>query len=35
MSDDEQAIRKVVGTWMDATRRGDVETVLDLMTSCS
>jgi len=32
MSDDEQAIRDVVGTWMDATRRGDVETVLDLMT---
>jgi uncharacterized protein (TIGR02246 family) len=32
MSDDEQAIRDMVQTWMDATRRGDIETVLDLMT---
>ena len=32
MSDDEQAIRQVVQSWMDATRRGDIETVLELMT---
>jgi uncharacterized protein (TIGR02246 family) len=32
MNDDEQAIRNVVETWMDATRRGDLDTVLDLMT---
>ena len=32
MSDDERAIRDVVETWMDATRRGDIDTVLDLMT---
>jgi uncharacterized protein (TIGR02246 family) len=31
MSDDEQAIRKLVETWMTATRAGDVETVLGLM----
>ena len=31
MTDDEQAIRNLVGTWMDATRGGDLETVLDLM----
>jgi uncharacterized protein (TIGR02246 family) len=29
---DERAIREVVDTWMDASRRGDVEAVLDLMT---
>ena len=32
MSDDERAIREVVETWMDASRRGEVATVLDLMT---
>jgi uncharacterized protein (TIGR02246 family) len=29
---DEDAIRKLVDTWMSATKAGDVETVLDLMT---
>lgn len=29
---DEQAIRQVVATWMEATRAGDIETVLGLMT---
>jgi uncharacterized protein (TIGR02246 family) len=32
MSPDEAEIRKLVATWMDATKRGDVEGVLDLMT---
>jgi uncharacterized protein (TIGR02246 family) len=32
MSDDERAIRELVETWMDASRRGEVATVLDLMT---
>jgi uncharacterized protein (TIGR02246 family) len=32
MSDDERAIAEVVQTWMDASRRGDVATVLSLMT---
>jgi len=32
MSEDEQAIRDLVDTWMDASRRGDTATVLDLMT---
>jgi uncharacterized protein (TIGR02246 family) len=32
MSDDEQAIRDLVQTWMDATRRGDIDAVLELMT---
>ena len=32
MSEDERAIREVVETWMDATRRGDIDRVLDLMT---
>ncbi len=32
MSDDERAIRQVVETWMEATKRGDTATVLDLMT---
>jgi uncharacterized protein (TIGR02246 family) len=30
--DDEQQIRDLVATWMAATRNGDVETVLSLMT---
>jgi uncharacterized protein (TIGR02246 family) len=29
---DERAIREVVDAWMEASRRGDVEAVLDLMT---
>jgi uncharacterized protein (TIGR02246 family) len=32
MTPDEAEIRKLVATWMDATKRGDVEGVLDLMT---
>ena len=32
MSDDEQAIRELVQTWMDKTREGDIDSVLDLMT---
>jgi uncharacterized protein (TIGR02246 family) len=32
MDTDEQAIRDLIGTWLSATREGDVETVLDLMT---
>lgn len=32
MTEDERAIRELVDSWMDASRRGDVETVLDLMT---
>jgi uncharacterized protein (TIGR02246 family) len=32
MSEDEQAIRTVVATWIEATRRGDIQAVLDLMT---
>jgi len=32
MTDDERAIRELVDTWMEASRRGDVETVLGLMT---
>jgi uncharacterized protein (TIGR02246 family) len=32
MSDDERAICELVETWMEASRRGDVETVLGLMT---
>lgn len=31
MSDDEKAIREVATTWIDASRRGDLETVLGLM----
>lgn len=31
MTDDERAIRSLVDTWMSATRKGDVETVLNLM----
>jgi uncharacterized protein (TIGR02246 family) len=32
MTDDERAIRSLVDTWMAATRAGDVQTVLSLMT---
>lgn len=32
MDTDEQAIRDLIGTWLRATREGDIETVLDLMT---
>ena len=32
VTDDERAIRELVDTWMAASRRGDVETVLGLMT---
>jgi uncharacterized protein (TIGR02246 family) len=32
MSDDERAIRELVDSWMEASRVGDVETVLGLMT---
>jgi uncharacterized protein (TIGR02246 family) len=32
MDEDERAIRDLVETWMEASRAGDVETVLGLMT---
>jgi uncharacterized protein (TIGR02246 family) len=32
VSDDEQAIRQLVETWMMASRTGDIETVLSLMS---
>jgi uncharacterized protein (TIGR02246 family) len=32
MTDDERAIRHLVETWMTATKSGDIDTVLDLMT---
>ncbi len=32
MNTDEQAIRNLIDTWLRATRQGDVDTVLDLMT---
>lgn len=32
MNDDERAIREVVETWMTASKKGDVATVLSLMT---
>jgi len=32
MSEDERAIRDLVETWFAASRRGDIETVLGLMT---
>lgn len=32
MANDEQAIREVITTWMSATKAGDTETVLGLMT---
>lgn len=31
MTDDEREIRELVATWMEATRAGDVDTVLSLM----
>ena len=31
MNDDERAIREVISTWMEATRRGDTSRVLSLM----
>ena len=31
MADDEKAIRKVVETWMSASRHGDLDTVLGLL----
>jgi uncharacterized protein (TIGR02246 family) len=32
MTEDEQAIRQVIETWMRASREGDTQTVLSLMT---
>lgn len=32
MTTDEQAIRELVINWMDATKKGDVDTILSLMT---
>ena len=32
MLDDERAIRELVKTWLDASKAGDIATVLDLMT---
>jgi uncharacterized protein (TIGR02246 family) len=32
MSFDEQQIRQLVATWMEATKKGDMDTVLSLMT---
>lgn len=32
MSEDELAIRSVVASWTEATKRGDIQSVLDLMT---
>ena len=32
MTEDERAIRQVVDTWFEATRSGDLQTVLGLMT---
>lgn len=32
MTDDERAIRELVGIWFAATKRGDIRTVLSLMT---
>lgn len=32
MQNDEQEIRQVVSTWMSATKAGDVDTILSLMT---
>src|SRR4026207_1589491 len=32
MTEDERAIRTLIDTWMSATREGDIETVLTLMT---
>ena len=32
MTNDERAIRELVQTWMTATKAGDIQTVLSLMT---
>lgn len=32
MSEDEKAIRALVGTWLEASKAGDIETVLGLMS---
>lgn len=32
MTDDERAIRRLVDTWMEASRKGDIQTVLSLMS---
>ncbi|ACC71026.1 SgcJ/EcaC family oxidoreductase [Paraburkholderia phymatum] len=32
MTDDERAIRQLIDTWLDASKAGDTETVLSLMT---
>jgi uncharacterized protein (TIGR02246 family) len=32
MTEDERAIREVIATWLDASKRGDTATVLSLMT---
>ncbi|MDB5803606.1 MAG: Ketosteroid isomerase [Betaproteobacteria bacterium] len=32
MSDDEKAIRALIAAWMDASKNGDIDTVLGLMT---
>ena len=32
MTDDERAIRNLVSTWMSATKAGDIDTVLSLMS---
>jgi uncharacterized protein (TIGR02246 family) len=32
MTDDERAIRDLLATWFDATKKGDTQTVLDLIT---
>jgi uncharacterized protein (TIGR02246 family) len=32
MTEDERAIRELVDSWMEASGRGDIETVLELMT---
>ena len=32
MTDDERAIRELIDTWMQASRRADIETLLGLMT---
>jgi uncharacterized protein (TIGR02246 family) len=32
MTDDERAIRELIDTWMEASRRGDTDAVLKLMT---
>ncbi|HEX8938466.1 MAG TPA: SgcJ/EcaC family oxidoreductase [Sphingomicrobium sp.] len=32
MNDDERAIRELIETWMEASRSGDIDAVLELMT---